>query len=261
METNTGFGAIFRVWLLALVAVAVWAVCHVNGTPSEARKESASLTDFSAGRAENALARVLGPEKPHPISSEENAAVRARVLSEFAALGIPARTYKAFTCNYEHGFSFVGCATVTDIIADVIPGDGKAIILQAHYDSVPAGPGASDDESGVATVLETARALKARGAKSLHPVMAVITDGEEAGLLGANAFLQHEALKARFDIHHDADARSQRFVLQERIGAEQSGSFAIRDHGHHRMKALGSAGFQRARRFENRGDAGFIVGR
>ncbi len=210
METNTGFGAIFRVWLLALVAVAVWAVCHVNGTPSEARKESASLTDFSAGRAENALARVLGPEKPHPISSEENAAVRARVLSEFAALGIPARTYKAFTCNYEHGFSFVGCATVTDIIADVIPGDGKAIILLAHYDSVPAGPGASDDESGVATVLETARALKARGAKSLHPVMAVITDGEEAGLLGANAFLQNEALKARVGVVVNVEARGTR---------------------------------------------------
>ena len=31
--------------------------------------------------------------------------------------------------------------------------DGKAIVLLAHYDSVPAGPGASDDEFGVATVL------------------------------------------------------------------------------------------------------------
>src|SRR5665213_2632129 len=145
METNTGFGAIFRVWLLALVAVA-----------------------------------------------------------------IPARTYKAFTCNYEHGFSFVGCATVTVIIADVIPGDGKAIILLAHYDSVPAGPGASDDESGVATVLETARALKARGAKSLHPVMAVITDGEEAGLLGANAFLQNAAMKDRVGVVVNVEARGTR---------------------------------------------------
>ena len=34
---------------------------------------------------------------------------------------------------------------MTDIIAEVVPGEGKAIVLMAHYDSVPAGPGASDE--------------------------------------------------------------------------------------------------------------------
>ena len=41
--------------------------------------------------------------------------------------------------------------------------DGPAILLMAHLDSVAAGPGAGDDESGVAIILETIRALKARG--------------------------------------------------------------------------------------------------
>ena len=126
--------------------------------------------------------------------------MRARILDQFAKLGVPAKTYRAFTCNPWRKLSYVACATVTDIIADAIPGEGKAIVLLAHYDSVPAGPGASDDESGVATVLETVRALKARGGKSLHPVIAVITDGEEGGLLGANAFLQNDALKARVGV-------------------------------------------------------------
>lgn len=38
-------------------------------------------------------------------------------------------------------------------------GDGPALLLMSHYDSVPSGPGAGDDASGVAIVLETLRAL------------------------------------------------------------------------------------------------------
>jgi Zn-dependent M28 family amino/carboxypeptidase len=37
----------------------------------------------------------------------------------------------------------------------------KALLLVAHYDSVPTGPGASDDGAAVAAMLETLRALKA----------------------------------------------------------------------------------------------------
>ena len=91
-----------------------------------------------------------------------------------------------------------------------LPGQGKAIILLAHYDSVPAGPGAADDGSGVAAVLETARALRARaakGAKSLHPVIAVLTDGEEYGLLGADAFLSDPPLRSLVGAVINVEAR------------------------------------------------------
>lgn len=200
-------GTLLRVWLLALVAVGVWWLSLYTGTPHRTVDASAPATAFSSARAYDTLGRVLGPEKPHPVSSDENAAVRARILKEFAALGVPTHTYQAFTCNAWRGFSFIACATVTDVIAEVVPGQGKAIVMMAHYDSVPAGPGASDDESGVATVLETARALKAANAKSLHPVIALITDGEEAGLLGANAFLQNAAMKNRVGVVVNVEAR------------------------------------------------------
>ncbi len=184
-----------------------WFLSVYEGNPHHRADASAPATSFSSARADATLARVLGPEIPHQVSSAENAAVRARILKEFADLGVPTHTYQAFTCNPWRGLSFVACATVTDIIAEVIPGRGKAIVMMAHYDSVPAGPGASDDESGVATVLETTRALKAAGSKSIHPVMALITDGEEAGLLGANAFLQNPALKARVGVVVNVEAR------------------------------------------------------
>jgi hypothetical protein len=197
-----------RAWGLALVALGFWFLASHQSQPQRTAPLTAPAESFSSARAEQTLATILGPERPHPIGSAENAAVRARIRDEFAKLGMKTQTYRAFTCNpWRRGYSFIPCATVTNIIADVVPGDGKAIVLLAHYDSVPAGPGASDDESGVATVLETARALKARGSKSLHPVIAVITDGEEGGLLGAHAFLENADLKARVGAVVNVEAR------------------------------------------------------
>lgn len=203
-------GAFMRAAWLALLALALWFVCLALAEPRNVGGPDKPLTSFSAARAETVLARILGPERPHPVGSAENAAVRARILKEFSDLGVKTSTYRAFTCNTWRAPAYATCATVTDIIGEVVPGQGKAIVLLAHYDSVPAGPGASDDESGVATVLETVRALKARGGESLHPVIALISDGEEGGLLGANAFLQNAALKARVGVVVNVEARGTR---------------------------------------------------
>ncbi|NJL27883.1 MAG: M20/M25/M40 family metallo-hydrolase [Thermoanaerobaculia bacterium] len=66
---------------------------------------------------------------------------------------------------------------------------GRALLLLTHYDSVPNSPGASDDGSGVAAVLETLRALRS-GPQLRNDVIFLFTDGEEAGLLGARAFAE-----------------------------------------------------------------------
>jgi putative aminopeptidase FrvX len=60
--------------------------------------------------------------------------------------------------------------------------------VTAHYDSVPAGPGASDDGVGTAVVLELAREMARR--KTENDFIFLITDGEETGLRGAYAFAQ-----------------------------------------------------------------------
>ena len=64
-------------------------------------------------------------------------------------------------------------------------------MLAAHYDSVLAGPGVSDDGIGVATVLEIARAVKSQPVPR-HSIVFLIDDGEEAGLLGARAFVDSD---------------------------------------------------------------------
>ena len=64
-------------------------------------------------------------------------------------------------------------------------------VVSSHYDSVAVGPGADDDSSGTAALLETARIL------SGHPQPATIVfasfTGEEAGLLGSREFVRRAA--------------------------------------------------------------------
>lgn len=199
-----------RIWRVGALALVIWILSAWRDEPHHAAGIAASPAQFSAARAELVLTRLLGAERPHPVSSEENAAVRARLLQEFARLGISASSYRAFSCDVRRTFAIIACATVTDVIAEVLPGEGRAILMMAHYDSVPAGPGASDNMSGVAAVLEAARALRASPGKPLHPVMALITDGEEAGLLGAYAFLHNATLRERIGAVVNVDARGTR---------------------------------------------------
>jgi hypothetical protein len=61
-------------------------------------------------------------------------------------------------------------------------------VVSSHYDSVAVGPGADDDSSGTAALLETARLL----AKHPQPATIVFASftGEEAGLLGSREFVR-----------------------------------------------------------------------
>jgi hypothetical protein len=67
-------------------------------------------------------------------------------------------------------------------------------VVSSHYDSVAIGPGADDDSSGTAALLETARIL------AEHPQPATIVfasfTGEESGLLGSREFVRR-AVDAR----------------------------------------------------------------
>lgn len=62
----------------------------------------------------------------------------------------------------------------------------EILVVGGHYDSVPAGPGANDNASGTAAVLEAARALA--GLSLPRTVQFVLFAGEELGLFGSGAF-------------------------------------------------------------------------
>ena len=71
----------------------------------------------------------------------------------------------------------------------------EPVIVCAHYDTMPAGaaggPGADDDGSGTAAVLEAARVL--RDVDLEHTVLFALWDEEEVGLQGSAYYAQGEA--------------------------------------------------------------------
>jgi hypothetical protein len=155
--------------------------------PPAPKPTTASANEFSAMRALDVLHRVLKDDTPHPVGSPANDAVRGRILDELTRLGYTPHVQTAFECG-----TYTNCATVNNVIArlDGTQGDpdaSDAVLLAAHYDSVPAGPGDSDDGTGMAAVLEIARTLKALPAPR-HSIIFLIDDGEEPGLIGARAF-------------------------------------------------------------------------
>ena len=98
------------------------------------------------------------------------------------------------------------------------PGGGACrAYLGAHYDSVPQGPGANDNASGTALLLELARARPAEG------LCAIAFGAEEAGLLGSRAFVRaHGVAGVRFMLNFDMVARigGPRFVAGGGGGGE-----------------------------------------
>jgi hypothetical protein len=152
----------------------------------KAAAESAPPTEFSAGRAMKHLEVIA--QRPHPIGSTEEEAVRDYIIKELAVMGLNPEVQTATVVN-QQGSTSIAAATVNNIVARLRgTGGSKAVLLVGHYDSVPSGPGASDDGSAVAAILETLRALKA-SAQLKNDVICLFTDGEEVGLLGARGFV------------------------------------------------------------------------
>jgi hypothetical protein len=179
-----------RIWTLAALCLALWLLAAYGQYRPQPAPADAPAGTFSAVRAGAALAKVLGAQKPHPAGSAENNAVRTRLLDVLAAMGVSAQTQTGMSCFGEARWNFVSCGTVGNVLVKVTSGTGDPVLLMAHLDSVAAGPGACDDGCGVATLLETIRALKASHFAGRHPIDALFTDGEEDGLLGAAAFLR-----------------------------------------------------------------------
>jgi hypothetical protein len=163
---------------------------------------TASPSVFSAYRTLAILRDLVGNGIPHPIGSPAGAHMREAIVEKLAALGIASQLQSGFVCR--DGV----CGNPVNIVATLRGSteDPDAVMLAAHYDSVPAGPGASDDGAAVATLLEIARILAARPPPP-HPIVLLLTDGEEAGMLGAQLFVQQHPLAKQVKAAVNLDAR------------------------------------------------------
>ena len=187
-----------------LILAAIFLLSYSGIRPTSAKPSSAPATEFSAARAVALLSHLLIGDTPHPLGSSTDELVRNRIVAELTRLGYAPQVQSAFDCN-----DYGSCATVNNVVARLDGSDGGqggAVLLSAHYDSVPAGPGASDDGTSVAAVLEIARVLKELP-KQQHSIILLLNEGEEAGLLGARAFMDSHPWAREVRVVVNLDAR------------------------------------------------------
>ena len=152
----------------------------------------------TAGR-QNALFRSAPPGYPIPA-----------VLSSFAVGQELYNAYKA-TQNPTVNLATSGVEVETlypNVVAETAAGDpNHVVLLGAHLDSVPAGPGVNDDGSGTAFQLELAEQLAKPGTPPRNKIRFLWFGGEEDGLVGSQYYAAHlsQAEVDRIDMMLDTD--------------------------------------------------------
>lgn len=154
-------------------------------------------------------------EKPHPTGSPANAEVRSYLIGELEKMGLTVETTTGTIderaqekLDHWDGEPSAERTQFVNVVG-VLPGrdrEEKAVALMAHYDSVWGSPGAADDATGVAVILETVRALAAKG-QQRRDVVVILTDAEELGLNGARDFFANNPLAGRIGAIINLEAR------------------------------------------------------
>jgi hypothetical protein len=219
----------------AVTLAAIFVIALMALQPPAPESSSAPPTEFSAIRAGNTLHRILGNDAPHPTGSLANDKVRGRIIGELTTLGYQPQVQTAFACS-----DYGDCATVKNVVARLEGTEPDvAVLLAAHYDSVAAGPGDSDDGTGTAAVLEIARALKSLPAPR-HSIILLLDEGEEEGLLGARAFVDSHpwAKQVRAAVNLDSRGTAGPSLMFETGSASE---WAVRLYAKHAARPASSS--------------------
>lgn len=187
---------------IAALAVAILLILWIGiraVTPPAVVPASAPATIFSAERAMGDVRTIA--LRPHPASSADILRVRGYLTDRLHALGVQTqeRRYMIDPIGVKTLKRWDPTANPAGEIVDLIgilPGRDRlkpAVALMAHMDTVWGSPGGGDDSVGVASILETLRAIKARGTPE-RDIVVLLTDGEEIGLSGARAFWPSDGL-------------------------------------------------------------------
>jgi acetylornithine deacetylase/succinyl-diaminopimelate desuccinylase-like protein len=121
---------------------------------------TAPAAEFAASRAFEHL-KVIA-RQPHPTGSAANARVRDYLIQQLQRLDLEPQVQRTGVTSLLDIYPGPYAAGIVENVMARLSCTGStgAVLLMAHYDSVSTAPGATDDGSGVVTLLETLRALK-----------------------------------------------------------------------------------------------------
>lgn len=141
--------------------------------------------EFSIERAMRPLLEIA--KEPHYLGSDAHTEVRKFLIGELQKIGLEPHIQEGFSLNNNSKT----LNRPVNIVARMKGSEeGKALLLLSHYDSAPVpSHGASDDGSGLVTILESFRAYLASGSVPKNDIIILFSDAEELGLDGAKLFV------------------------------------------------------------------------
>lgn len=172
---------LLAVLALLLVSAATW----LDGRAPVPVPTDADPGVFSADRAMRTVHDLV--DGPRPGGSQ---AAGDAIAARLSAAGLTTRLHSSTGIG---GADDRLTAAPVDNLVATLPGTDPtgAVVLSAHYDSVASGPGAADDTASVAAILEAVRAMR-EGPPLRNDLVVLITDAEEVGLLGMQAWVRDE---------------------------------------------------------------------
>jgi hypothetical protein len=158
----------------------------------------AQKSEFSTENAMALLTTLAGDIGPRPMGSP----------AEQRALAFAASKFKEYGCQESYVMPFTvagGVNTKSGIAVGILKGKtGRIILIGGHIDSSgPDVPGADDDGSGAASVMEIARVMGQRDHNSTF--VFCCWGGEEMGLRGSEYFVDHFAQMDSIDLMFQID--------------------------------------------------------
>ena len=169
--------------ILIILGVIYWSFSDLK--PSLTSEKTIQKTDFSIDNALFHLKKIS--EKAHHVGSDEHKVVQNYIVDELKKMNFEVEIQTQTAINKK----WFAATTAENIIARLKGSEnGKALMVLTHYDSNPhSSLGASDAGSGVVTILEGLRAFLAKNEQPKNDIIILISDAEELGLLGAQAFV------------------------------------------------------------------------
>ena len=171
--------------------------------PQSYDQTEAPLSEFSTKRALTIVKEIS--KKPHFVGSKNHEVIANYLQKELQDLGLETSIQEGFTMTEK------GTLVKAKNILAKIKGSAntKALLLLSHYDSAPHSysKGASDDASGIATILESVRAFLHNKTPHKNDIVILFTDAEELGLNGAALFVTQHKLAKKVGLVLNFEAR------------------------------------------------------
>ncbi|XP_023177320.1 endoplasmic reticulum metallopeptidase 1 isoform X1 [Drosophila hydei] len=192
-------------WLLIYCAISIPASNHLP-RPLSIKDEAKNPERFIAERAELNLQRLVALG-PRVVGSRENemgsvqviTSTMQKVRAELGAVHDIEVDVQVASGSYIHWNAVNMYQSIQNFVVKISPKGSNSttyVLINSHYDSVPAGPGAGDDGSMVAIMLETLRVLAKSKYALKHPAVFLFNGAEENPLQASHAFItQHKWAK------------------------------------------------------------------